>query len=148
MDMSQSRRKEGIKTVGENRPKLSHFTPLPEKLNYYKIIKKYWNWIFPSKYFLLNKKVAYFWHENSTETFWLILNHCVDIWAAKQKSFFVHKKDFFAFEVFWGIEGFETFVWMIARHLLRKMHLIKALEKWEKWIVITEKSILQSNYLV
>ena len=33
MDMSQSRRKEGIKTMGENRPKKSHFTRLPEKLN-------------------------------------------------------------------------------------------------------------------
>ena len=33
MDMSQSRRKEGIKTVGEIRPKKSHFTTLPEKLN-------------------------------------------------------------------------------------------------------------------
>ena len=33
MDMSQSRRKEGIKTVGENCPKKSHFTTLPEKLN-------------------------------------------------------------------------------------------------------------------
>ena len=33
MDMSQSRRKEGIKTMVENRPKKSHFTTLPEKLN-------------------------------------------------------------------------------------------------------------------
>ena len=41
---------------------------------------------FPVKIFSLQLEFAYFWHGNSNETFWLVLNHCVKISGRQSKN--------------------------------------------------------------